>query len=178
MRYMIGIDNGLKGGIACVDEGERIVTVVPMPVLKGKKTDYDISTIKDMFTALKRMGHMSAVIEQAHVRPICGKRASYSIGMSYGLMLGILNALGIGCVVVSPTRWMNDILKGNLRKEYKGSMRYCQLKYPDTNFHEGKSKKMHDGMTDAVCIALWGMRNTGQMPSGWKVPHEGVVEHV
>jgi len=159
----LGIDNGLNGGLAYVDENEKLIAVFTMPVIKGKKTEYNIGAIVQNIKSMQDIKKdIVAVLEQAAVRPISGKRASFMTGLCYGIMRGILNALNISCVIVSPNQWMKDILKGTDRKDKKGSIKYCLNKYPDCSFTATeRSTKPHDGMTDATCLAIWGVRNIG-----------------
>lgn len=163
MMIYIGIDNGLSGGIAFVDDKENIRGVIPMPVIKGKKTEYDIGRIVHHIKLMHSVEKdMVAILEQAHVRPVSGKRACFMTGMCYGIMQGLLNALNISCVIVSPNQWMKEILTGADKKDKKGSIKYCLRKYPNHDFTPtAKSRKVHDGMTDAVCLGIWGARNIG-----------------
>ena len=160
----IGADNGLQGGIAVVNNKEELLDVFPMPVIKGnKRTEYDMRAIIDKFKAIKAMDEsVVAILEQAHARPISGRTACFSTGMCYGIMRGILNALDISCVIVTPNRWMKQILAGTNQKDKKGSIKYCLNKYPAYSFKATeRCTKYHDGCTDAVCLALWGVRNIG-----------------
>ena len=49
MNYFTGIDNGLNGGIVVLDEQQRVVKKLVMPVIQGKKKEYDIQTIGNFF---------------------------------------------------------------------------------------------------------------------------------
>lgn len=159
----LGIDNGLSGGLAFVDDKEEIRGVMSMPVIKGKKTEYHIGMIVNSIRLMHVVEKdMVAILEQAAVRPISGKRACFMTGLCYGVMQGILNTLGISCIIVTPNQWMKDILKGTNKEDKKGSIKYCLRKYPNYTFTATeKSRVPHDGMTDAVCLALWGVRNVG-----------------
>ena len=47
-KYFIGIDNGLNGGVAILDENSKIVELIRMPIIKTKnKREYDIAEIKN-----------------------------------------------------------------------------------------------------------------------------------
>jgi len=159
----IGIDNGLSGGIAFVDDKEHLIGAEVMPVIKGKKTEYDINGIIRQIKLIQSIDEdVIAILEQAHVRPISGKRACFSTGLCYGAMQGILGALGISYIIVAPNQWMKELLVGSDKTDKKGSIKYCLRKYPNEDFTATeKSKKIHDGKTDAVMLALWGVRNIG-----------------
>ena len=161
---VVGIDNGLSGGIACVGNQEQLLEVFPMPIVKSnKRTEYDMREIINKIKTIQKLDtNVIAILEQAAVRPVSGKRACFMNGQCYGIMRGILNALDISCVIVTPNRWMKEILAGTNQKDKKGSIKYCLNKYPAYSFKATeRCTKYHDGCTDAVCLALWGVRNIG-----------------
>jgi len=51
----VGIDNGLSGGIVIIDENQKIISKHIMPVIKGKKTDYDTLQIINIFISIKQL---------------------------------------------------------------------------------------------------------------------------
>ena len=159
MKYYIGIDNGLSGGITVIDENQKIIESIVMPVIKGKKTEYDIGKIVIFFQDFHEPSNVYVCLEKAHVRPISGKRASFMTGYGYGLMQGILECCGMSYGIVSPNEWMKDILKGNDTKDKKGSILWCKRKYPRQDWRAtDRSKKMHDGKTDSCALAVYCFR--------------------
>lgn len=155
--YFIGIDNGLSGGIAVIDSLQKVVKLIPMPVIKGKKTEYDIHTIGKVFNSLLESEIVFAVLEKAHVRPISGKRASFMTGFGYGLMQGILDVTGISYEIIRPKEWQSEILKGiNTGDTKKDSIMFCKRKFPNIDLTPTeRSTKLHDGMADALNMAVY-----------------------
>ena len=49
MTFFVGIDNGLSGGIVVLNKNQHIVGKWTMPVIKGKKTEYDVGAICKIF---------------------------------------------------------------------------------------------------------------------------------
>ena len=153
----VGIDNGLNGGIVIVNgETKTILSKFVMPVFKGKKTDYDIKSICEILEFLNP-DDVRIVLEKAHVRPISGKRASFMTGFGYGVMQGILEAKSLSYSIVSPKDWQQEILKGmNTGDTKKDSIMFCSRRYPKEDWRATeRSKKLHDGLTDACCMALY-----------------------
>lgn len=161
MKYYIGIDNGLSGGITIIDENQKIIKSIVMPVIKGKKTEYDIKKLTEIFRGIFTDGvfdndDIFVCLEKAHVRPISGKRACFMTGFGYGLMQGLLESMCMSYEIVSPNEWMKDILKGMDTTDKKGSVMWCQRKYPKENWAATeRSTKPHDGKTDSCAMAVY-----------------------
>jgi len=159
MKYYIGIDNGLSGGITVIDDNQKIVHSIVMPVIKGKKTEYDTNKIVDFLRELEEavsVDNLFVCLEKAHVRPVSGKRACFMTGFGYGLIQGVLQSLYISYEIVSPNEWMKDILKGLDNTDKKGSIMWAKRKY--SNHHwpaTERSKKPHDGKTDSCAMAVY-----------------------
>lgn len=153
-----GIDNGLNGGIAAINSLQKVEVLRTMPVIKGKtKTQYDIKGIVDVFQNTRyHPSMMFVVLEKAHPRPISGKRQCFTTGYGYGVIQGVLETLGISYGIVNPSEWQKDILKGLKGETKERSIMFCKRKYPSIDFTPTKrSTKPHDGMTDALCMAIY-----------------------
>ena len=81
----------------------------------------------------------------------------------YGILLGILGALKISTVRVTPQAWKKAILAGT-KKDKDAAIEYVNMKYPDFELILPRCRKPHDGMADAICIAEYGrILNEAQM---------------
>ena len=151
----VGIDNGKSGGVVGINDKQEIVFKYVMPVVKGKKTDYDITKLAEILNLVK--DEVYVVLEKAHVRPISGKTACFMNGYGYGLMQGILASYGIRYVVVRPKDWQQDILKGmNTGDTKKDSIMFCKRMFPRDSWKATeRCIKEHDGLTDAACMAVY-----------------------
>lgn len=155
MNY-IGIDNGLQGGIVVLNEKGNIVSTHFMPIIHLEKTEYDVFIIVKLLKDINKTYPENKVfLEKAHVRPIQGIRAAFTTGYGLGMMQAILTSLNMGYEVVNPTVWMKTVFEGNYNKENKKySTIFSQRKWPETDWRLGKN--IHDGITDAACIAYYG----------------------
>jgi hypothetical protein len=155
----VGIDNGLNGGIVVLDDAQTVLYkyVMPTIMLRGKK-EFDVKTIVNIFINLKGnyVKDIHVALEQAHVRPVSGKRACFTTGGGYYLMQGILTTLGISFEIVPPRKWQKELLSGLGTDTKQASIMYCRQKWPQVKWTATeKSKKDHDGLTDAACLAVY-----------------------
>lgn len=124
----IGIDSGLKGGVAYMHDG-------------GIYHAHNLYPISDMIEEIHSLilqhgrGDVRVVIEEppAYVKPI-PSHTTYKMGVSYGECKGIAQGSRIQCITVDPKTWQKG-LKG--LKGLEGPARKRMLKdhafrlYPD-----------------------------------------------
>jgi hypothetical protein len=161
VKIYLGIDNGMHGGIAVINETEEIVELYPMPIIKGEKNEFDIIILSELFKEIFTKfitDEVHIFVEKAHARPISGVKQCFVTGFGYGLIQALLVDNGMGFELIEPRRWQKEIFKGlNIDNTKEASIMYCKRKYPTVEF--GKwGKQFTDGLTDATCIALYGKR--------------------
>ena len=104
----IGIDPGVNGGVAIIENGHIDVTACP-------------DTVKDMADYLKNAKwdciDMFCIIERVHSMPGNGVASTFKFGMNYGQWLGILASLNVPYKEVTPQMWMKYY--GSLPKDKK-----------------------------------------------------------
>lgn len=159
----VGIDGGFNGGIVAInDEGKVILTEI-MPIIKGKRTKYDIDKIKDILLLLSLKDTMYVMIEQAGLFSK-GVIAVASTNLCYGFMQGLCKGMNIKYGTVTAKTWQNQILaniEGDDTKQK--SIKWCKMWYPEVNFmRTDRCKKEHDGLADALGICYYGMKNYGK----------------
>lgn len=158
-KCTIGIDPGFEGGIAVVRAG-KVKRALVMPTIgSGKSRHYDLVQIREIFLRYATKYELTVAIEKQHVFPKNGAVSSFKLGYGYGQLIGVCMALQIPMIVVTPTTWMKTILVGYPKrsKKDKPSISFVQQRFPKTKLTKSdKAKKPHDGITDAICIALYG----------------------
>ena len=164
-RFYVGVDLGFDGGIVVLDENARIMHKQIMPTMScGNVRSYDIKYIAQTFVDLKHESKkvkalLYVTVEEIGVMPINGKRAHYLNGFGMGMMGAILTTLKIPHQFVKPQIWMKHIFEGMPKEKHKMSVRFCEQRYPEEDWTKSdRASKVHDGMTDATCIALYGQR--------------------
>jgi hypothetical protein len=143
----VGIDPGLKGGIAIFNGNKP--TAFPMPLLNGNIDAYQLHT------TLLYCGkiHLLA-IEEAASRPDQGVVSMFSFGKGYGALLATIEILEIPYIIVKPQTWKAAILP-NTKKDKAAAIAYCQTKYPDVPITQKFARTPSDGMADSICIARY-----------------------
>lgn len=101
-----GVDPGKSGAIAALQDG-RFVSWI-----KGDATERDIH---DWLLQFDTQG-ARAVVERVHASPQMGTVSSFTFGMSYGFLRGMLVAVNVPFLEVTPQKWqkaMGCLTKGD-----------------------------------------------------------------
>lgn len=157
---VIGIDGGLKGGIVAL-YGHSVQRWV-MPTVGTGQRVYDLRALTLILSCC--CSHDSprpfAFIERAQAMPKQGVSSSFKIGFGFGALQGVVTALDIPYEVVSPQTWQRTMFEGINRSDTKAaSVLVAQRQQPTIDWRATpRCKNAHDGLTDAYCIAAWGMR--------------------
>lgn len=161
MRLSLGIDPGLRGGIAALDPAGIVVGTWPMPVTGG---EVHAAGLADLLRSLRCLDDQQdiggVVLERVSAMPKQGVSSTFTFGTGWGMVRGVCAALGIPVVLVPPTVWKKRVLVG-LPHDKDGALRYCANRWPCTDLVLPGCRKPHDGMADALCLAAY-----GQMPGG------------
>ena len=147
-RVFIGIDPGIKGGIAFIYND----------TYNARPTPSTVGGMADELIKLKQMGPniaMYCAIEAVHSFPGQGVASTFKFGMNYGQWLGILATLKIPYIQVTPHKWMKNY--GAMPKEKKDRKNHikhlAQQRFPDVGITLATS--------DAMLIANY-MRETNK----------------
>ena len=158
----IGVDPGKAGGLSILisswsDRTLSSVYVHPMP-MAGDLVDSRLfcRLITDKLSDF-RSDEAYAYVEKVSSMPGQGVRSMFSFGRSYGIVLGVLGAIGIPTNLVTPSAWKKVVLEGT-DKSKKAAIEYCRRVYPDVNLVLDGCRVPHDGMADALAIADYGLR--------------------
>jgi hypothetical protein len=170
-----GIDNGLDGGIVWLDSTGKIVSKLVMPTLEvGTHRAYNIGRVVLEFKANPTD---EVFLEYAQAMPGQGVRSMFMTGYGFGVMEGILVALGISYTIVRPRRWQETFFK-DMPKDDTGKLSalVCQRRWPTVDWRKSdKARVPHLGLTDAALLAAYGLelrknndtgRTEGTGPSG------------
>jgi crossover junction endodeoxyribonuclease RuvC len=158
MMRICGIDPGLFGGLAVIDEGGFVV-VDDMPIHEirsGKKTKraLDLAALRGMLVR-RPIDHV--VIEQVAARPGQGVTSMFNFGFVAGAITGIVAALQLPYSAVTPQVWQRTAACG---PSPDAARRRAGELYPSAAQYLAGKKDA--GRADAVLIAHWGLRTLGQ----------------
>lgn len=175
-KTFIGIDPGLDGGIAIIEDmlsTTRNVRLLPVPILvHKKKKQYHYWKILAEFKAqnLGRHGYREqdgiVLIEETPFIPISkdgGNKFSIksiqSLANFIGVVKGICIALNIAFDTVNAKTWQKELFPNKSGDTKLLAIEYCQSMYPDVSLLSSeRAKKPHKGMADALCIADYARR--------------------
>lgn len=142
----IGIDPGATGGSVAIVQKigkvqvEKIIGTPTEGIIYAKETGAKV------------------FLEKVHAFPGQGATGTFNFGMSYGLVFGAAEVLGVSLTLVSPQRWQAAILE---RPEGRGTkeaaLRFVEREWGLDGFTVGRARKPHSGLIDAACIAYWGL---------------------
>ena len=113
-KRVIGIDPGITGGIVVLNEDGDIVQALRTPIYteKGKK-HYDVPGMREiLMRAAREGGQPLAGIEKVGTLPRDGRVGAFNFGVGYGLWLGLLSALYVSYMEVTPQGWQSRMLAG------------------------------------------------------------------
>ena len=159
MVLVIGIDPGKKGGISRIDTEEPSRPVQAVPLFYNTKTkELDVHACMDFLEAVEPT---LIIIEHQQARPMQGKSGAIMM-KDYGGLLACcrLSSPLKGVIEVKPRDWQKVIIPNALPKQSKqASIEHVLQCYPEVTVPQTpRSKVYHDGVTDSVCLAEYGVR--------------------
>lgn len=111
MTQIIGIDPGVSGAIGVLTESGAFVDVFDMPtVLANKSSNRQMVNAYELANLLRARlvnapAGVVAITENVNAMPEQGVASVFAFGKSYGILLGVLAALGISTHIVTPQKW-------------------------------------------------------------------------
>ena len=151
---IIGIDPGLSGGIAILDNS-KVMELFDMPVMPdGKKNKRQLNSallVKLIKDHIKNLEDTVMVVEQVNAMPGQGVTSMFNFGQTFGAIKGICAALGLPIFFVRPAKWKKHF---ELINSSKDSSRTKAIEmYPFIS--ERLSKKKDVNKSDAILIARY-----------------------
>mgnify|MGYP003387715522 FL=1 len=151
---IIGIDPGLSGGIAILEDN-KVKMLFDMPVMSdGKKNKRQLNSallaqlIRDN---IKNVEDTAIVVEQVNAMPGQGVTSMFNFGQTFGAIKGICAALELPIFFVRPAKWKKHFELINSSKD--ASRTKVIEMYP--SIAEKLSKKKDVNKSDAILIARY-----------------------
>lgn len=153
MTIAIGVDPGISGAIALLDEHGALIEVRDMPVVGGLVSAHGIVDLLE-WQIRKHDDRANAVIEDVHSMPKQGVASSFGFGRSKGVVEGVIAGLSVSIVYVSPAKWKKALGlsadKGVCRR------RAIELWPGDAQLFK---RVKDDGRAEAALIAYWWLQH-------------------
>ena len=160
-RLYIGIDPGLDGGLAAINDEGYIGELSPMPtrkVAKGRRVDE--RAVQDWLrNQVSTHANTVVILEDpgGHAPSAAGLR---SMTHSFAVMETLIRIDRLSYHLVDAKEWQKMFWPRAKGTDTKAASidTACKI-WPEQPFlASSRSRKMHDGMTDSLLIAEWGRR--------------------
>ena len=149
---IIGIDPGLSGGIAVL-ENNKVLDIFDMPVMseckKNKRQLNSAQLVKLIKDNISKNEEVSVVVEQVNAMPGQGVTSMFNFGQTFGAIKGVCAALGLPIFFVRPAKCKKHF---ELINSSKDSSRTKAIEmYPSLSNDLAKKKDVNK--SDAILIA-------------------------
>ncbi len=149
-HLFVGIDPGIKGGIAMI-YGDKY-TAIPMPA-----TRLQLYTVLKLWADTYGQTGKTTTVESVHSMKGQGVASTFKFGKGYGEVLGVCTALGFQIVEPTPQAWKKAMLAGT-DKSKDASIQAAENLFPQINLVPERCRKPSDGMAEALLLAEYGRR--------------------
>ncbi len=158
---VLGIDIGISGALALLDDHGRLIEVADMPVLADGAKNRRTVNAALLAEIVYKSQAKRAFIEYVGPRPGEGAVGAFSFGRSRGVIEGVLAACGVPAVFITPPAWKKIIGIPPGKEGAKDAARSQSLRrWPA---HAGKFARVMDhGRAEAALIAVAGLAREAQ----------------
>ena len=151
---IIGIDPGLSGGIAILDD-LKIYDIFDMPIMpEGKKNKNQLNSaqlVNILNKHVLKKENTFVIVEQVSAMPGQGVTSMINFGQTFGSIKGICAALGLPIFYVRPAKWKKHFELINSSKD--ASRTKVIEMYPSISSRLAKKKDVNKA--DAILIARY-----------------------
>ena len=154
-KRTLGIDVGLNGAIALVQDGE-LIGVVDMPTVtldRNGKAKRQVS-VPELVDIIKQFDPNEAYVEKVFAMAGQGVTSVFSFGRSLGVVEGVLTTMKIKTTLITPQTWQKGL---GMTGGKDGSRARAMELFPEQTALFKRVKD--DGRSDAALIALWGSKH-------------------
>ncbi len=151
---IVGIDPGLSGGIAILEDS-KVLKLFDMPVMaEGKKNKRQLNSAQ-LVSIIKenifKSEETAVVVEQVNAMPGQGVTSMFNFGQTFGAIKGVCAALNLPIFFVRPSKWKKHF---ELINSSKDSSRTKVIEmYPSLSNQLSKKKDVNK--SDAILIARY-----------------------
>lgn len=173
-KFVLGIDLGAKGGLVLLNsEGEILEkTAMPEHPVDGMIDHYEVEGFFGRcMTHVKDKKALVVATEKLHSVFGSSAKSNYRFGENNGYVDGLIHIwFGRGTKRITPRSWQKYIFekegideikdkKGKRATKIMASQAVSKI-YPKEDFRKNsRCKIMHDGIVDAVLIAVYALEN-------------------
>ena len=149
---VIGIDPGLSGAIAVLND-KKVLKIIEMPVMsEGKKNKKQLNSAQLVNIIKENINdneEIAVVVEQVNAMPGQGVTSMFNFGQTFGAIKGVCAALSLPIFFVRPSKWKKYF---ELINSSKDSSRTKAIEmYPSLSSQLSRKKDVNK--SDAILIA-------------------------
>lgn len=148
---ILGIDPGVTGALALLDNGIDVLLVRDMPTLPGTKRKLVLSPI-GVFELIEAFEPDVAFLERVHAMSKQGVTSSFNFGVSYGIVQGALGSCHVPYHFVTPQEWKHHFRMGADKNAARATASRLYPKHATTF-----SRRKDHGRAEAVLLAHYGL---------------------
>ena len=141
---IMGVDPGLGGAIAFFEPEKDMVHALDMPVVDGH---VDVAALA---AAIRGFKPEIAIVEQVGARPGQGVSSMFKFGTGYGMVRGVIAALGVPLHLVVPGKWKKHY---SLSSDKEASRALALRLWPLLS--EALKRKKDEARAEAALIARY-----------------------
>ena len=150
----LAIDPGQKGAIAVLSDAQTVELLADLPVVSDKSLAWiDGGELQSLILSALQGRACVAYVERVSAMPRQGVASSFSFGVGFGSVLGVLQTLRLPLEFVTPAVWKRSY---GLGSEKRASLDKARLLFPSADLRLAK----HDGRAEALLLALYGVRKS------------------
>lgn len=156
IKYFLGVDPGVSGSTVLLAYQTWAGNKVIVSVYDHKEAKFPIEKVTaDNFRLICKTKIELAVVESVHAMPGQGVTSMFSFGKSFGAVLAILEFARIKYQLVTPRKWMHNVIPSNmpLPKRKEKSIELAKKKFLQAE--KFLTLKKHHGRSDAMHLASY-----------------------
>ena len=154
---ILGIDIGLKGAIALVEESGELIAIHDMPCLADGPKGRSAINAPLLADILGKTHAVHAYVEHVGPRPGEGAVGGFAFGRCKGVIEGVLAAHGVPVTFLTPPTWKKN--HRHSARSRRGQRRGAKPSHPPWPSHaELFAKVKDDGRAEAALIAIAGIK--------------------
>src|SRR5262245_16773827 len=159
MMLVVGVDCGVKGGLAAVADGNGVGTLldaIDIPTVgDGARERVDVMAVRNW---IQRHKPDFALIERAQAMPRQGASSGFKYGRATGALEAAVTLCAIPLEIIEPTAWKR-FWKLPPKDKERSRQRALEL-FPAA--HALLARKRDHGRAEAALIALTSVRHRGE----------------
>lgn len=153
---IVGIDNGLDGGLVIIDQHRNVIDFRPMPTIQAKKREIDFEAVGKWVSISTRQFDNVYVALEEPLHAAGSSQSLRSMSISFGQIWATLHTLGFNVKRIEVGAWQARMLPRGPKGTTKArALARAKEEWPDQQWIPNRCRTPHDGIVDAAVIALY-----------------------